>query len=95
MLKDYKPSKNIQYAFTPHIGLSGACCRTASIYLCTSLSDETFLTYEVYDIKENSNPFNNVILYSPVEIFLKGYVDVIDKTGLEINGERLKLYLVS
>jgi len=82
--------------YTPHIGLSGAGCRAASIHLSASLPKETFLTYEIYDIKESPNPLAEDICDSPIEIFSNGYIKVSDRVGLglEINEEKLKSYLV-
>jgi L-alanine-DL-glutamate epimerase-like enolase superfamily enzyme len=76
--------------------LSGAGCRAASIHLSASLPAETFLTYELYDIKASPNPFAENICSSPVEIFSKGYVKVNDKAGLglEIDEKKLRSYLV-
>jgi len=82
--------------YTPHIGLSGAGCRAASIHLSASLPKETFLTYEIYDIKESPNPLAQDISSSPIEIFSKGYIEVNGKVGLglEINEQKLRSYLV-
>ncbi len=90
-------ARTFNIPYTPHIGLSGAGCRSASIHLSASLPKEAFLTYEIYDIKESPNPLASDICFSPVEIFSNGYVEVNDKAGLglEINEEKLKSYLVS
>jgi D-arabinonate dehydratase/D-galactarolactone cycloisomerase len=81
--------------YSPHVGLSGAGCRAATIQISASTSPETFLTYEVYDIKESPNPFSNYICIEPVENFSKGYISVPEKIGLglEISEERLKHFL--
>jgi len=85
---------NVQY--TPHIGLSGAGCRAASIHLAASLPKETFSTYEIYDIKESPNPLAEEICNIPIERFSKGYIEVYNRIGLglEINEERLKSYII-
>lgn len=84
---------NIQYS--PHVGLSGAGCRAATLHLSASISPETFLTYEVYDIKESPNPFSNSICNRPVEIFSKGYVKVPEGIGLglDVNEKKLEQFL--
>ncbi|MCX8188471.1 MAG: mandelate racemase/muconate lactonizing enzyme family protein [Nitrososphaeria archaeon] len=84
---------NIQYS--PHVGLSGAGCRAATLHLSASISPETFLTYEVYDIKESPNPFSNNICDIPVEVFSKGYVRVPENVGLglEVNERKLEPFL--
>ncbi|MGQ9781055.1 MAG: mandelate racemase/muconate lactonizing enzyme family protein [Nitrososphaeria archaeon] len=85
---------NIQY--TPHIGLSGAGCRAASIHLSASLPKETFATYEIYDIKDSPNPLAEEICRHPIERFSKGYIKVDDRIGLglEIDEKRLEPYLI-
>ncbi|MEM1524743.1 MAG: mandelate racemase/muconate lactonizing enzyme family protein [Nitrososphaerales archaeon] len=90
-------ARTLNIPYTPHIGLSGAGCRAASIHLSASLPEDTFLTYEIYDIKESPNPLANEILYSPIEIFSKGYIKVINEIGLglKINEEKLKSYIVA
>ncbi|MCS7115936.1 MAG: mandelate racemase/muconate lactonizing enzyme family protein [Nitrososphaerota archaeon] len=90
-------ARTFNLPYTPHIGLSGAGCRAASIQLSASLPEDTFLTYEIYDIKESPNPLANEILHSPIEIFSKGHIKVVDEIGLglKVNEERLKLYMVS
>jgi len=83
--------------YTPHIGLSGAGCRAASIHLSASLPRETFVTYEIYDIKESPNPLAGYICNCPIELFSNGYIRVDNKVGLglEIDEERMKSYLIS
>lgn len=85
---------NIQY--TPHIGLSGAGCRAASIHLSASLPKETFATYEIYDIKESPNPFAEEICRHPIERFSEGYIEVDDRIGLglDIDEGKLESYLI-
>jgi len=85
---------NIRY--TPHIGLSGAGCRAASIHLSASLPTDTFYTYEVYDIKESPNPLAFEVCNYPVEVVSNGFVKTIDKVGLglTIDEEKLVKYLV-
>ncbi len=86
---------NIKY--TPHVGLSGAGCRAASIHFSTSLPTDTFFTYEVYDIKESPNPLAFEVCNSPVEVVSNGYVRTIDRVGLglTIDEEKLGKYLVN
>jgi len=86
-------SYNIHYS--PHVGLSGAGCRAATLHLSASTSPEVFLSYEVYDIKESPNPFSNDICKKPVEKFSKGYVLVSEGVGLglEVDEEKLKPFL--
>lgn len=95
-LKISNLARTFNITYTPHIGLSGAGCRAASIQLSAALPEETFLTYEVYDIKESINPLANDILFSPIERFSKGFVEVSnwDGLGLDIDEEKLRHYLV-
>lgn len=89
-------ARTFNMSYSPHIGLSGAGCRAASIHLSASLPNETFLTYELYNIKESPNPLAEDICNSPIEVFSSGHIEVNEKAGLglEINEERLKSYLL-
>jgi D-arabinonate dehydratase/D-galactarolactone cycloisomerase len=83
--------------YTPHIGLSGAGCRAASIHLSASIPADAFLSYEIYNLKESPNPLAGDICDSPIEILSEGYLKVNDKAGLglEIDEEKLKTYLLA
>jgi D-arabinonate dehydratase/D-galactarolactone cycloisomerase len=70
--------------YTPHVGLSGAGVRAASLHLSASIPRETFLSYEYYHIPGRPNPLANEITKRPIEVFKDGYVDVPSTPGLGI-----------
>ncbi|MEM2122527.1 MAG: mandelate racemase/muconate lactonizing enzyme family protein [Candidatus Bathyarchaeia archaeon] len=79
----------------PHIGLSGAGCRAATLQLCASLPERLFLAYE-YMYRGREHPLVSGILKEELEEFDKGYVKVPDRPGLglAIDFDAVQRYLV-
>jgi D-galactarolactone cycloisomerase len=70
--------------YSPHVGLSGAAIRSASLHLAASMPKNVFLTYEYYHIRGRPNPLSNDVMKKPVETFKDGYVEVPRGPGLGI-----------
>ena len=82
-------------SYSPHVGLSGAGVRAASLHLAASLPRETFLTYEIYDVKGQSNPLASLVTEENIEKFEHGYVQVPRKAGLGIEFNEKELERVA
>ena len=82
--------------YTPHIGLSGAGVRAATLQFACTLPRELFLTYEYYRIPNRPNPLATDVVKRPIEVFRGGYVEVPQRPGLgiELDEEALKRYAV-
>jgi L-alanine-DL-glutamate epimerase-like enolase superfamily enzyme len=70
--------------YTPHVGLSGAGVKAASIHLSATIPGEVFLGYEYFQIRGRPNPLANDVIEHPIETFQKGYVDLPTSPGLGI-----------
>jgi len=70
--------------YSPHVGLSGAGIRAASLHLAATIPREVFLTYEYYQIRGQPNPLSNDVMKKPVELFEDGYVKMPGGNGLGI-----------
>ncbi len=82
--------------YSPHVGLSGAGIRSASLHLAASMPRDVFLTYEYYHIRGRPNPLSNDVMKKPVERFHAGYVEVPDGPGLgiELNERIAKTFAI-
>ena len=78
---------------TLHVGLSGPGCRAATLQLAPVLPRELFLNYEIYFLP---NPLHTDIIDRQIETFDKGYLEVPDGPGLnlEINQNKMAKFLV-
>ncbi len=70
--------------YSPHVGMSGAGIRSASLHLAASMPRNVFLTYEYYRVKGRPNPLSNDVMKKPVERFQDGHIMVPDGAGLGI-----------
>lgn len=79
--------------YTPHVGLSGAGCRAATLQFVATLPREIFLTYEYMFMP---NPLAEEVLAEPIENFKDGYVELPKRPGLclELKEEAMSKYLV-
>ena len=82
--------------YSPHVGLSGAGIRAASLHLSATIPRDVFLTYEYYQIRGQPNPLANDITTRPVERFKDGYVAMPegDGLGLELDEKQARKFRI-